>query len=59
MDTAEAHFHRGRMLGVKGQHNEAIKEYRKALEIDPHYRPARANLELRRLLYERGAIRRR
>lgn len=40
----EAHLSQGRLHSIKGEYEEAIEEYKKALEIDPNYKPARINL---------------
>jgi len=40
----EAHLYQGRLHSVKGEYREAIEEYKKALEIDPNYKPAKVNL---------------
>lgn len=42
----KAHLDRGRLLSVHGKFKEAIKEYERALEIDPDYEEARTNLGL-------------
>ena len=42
--TKEAYLYQGRLHSVKGEYKEAIKEYKKALEIDPNYKAARVNL---------------
>lgn len=44
MKTKEAHLYQGRLYSVKGEYKEAIEEYKKALEIDPNYKPAKINL---------------
>ncbi|MDI6892496.1 MAG: tetratricopeptide repeat protein [Actinomycetota bacterium] len=46
MNQAEEHFNRGRILSVKGLYQEAIAEYKKALQIDPDYSQGRTNLGL-------------
>jgi len=42
--TAETHNGLGYVLGRQGRGDEAIAEYRKAIEIDPKYAPAYNNL---------------
>lgn len=42
--TKEAYLYQGRLHSVKGEYREAIEEYKKALEIDPNYKPAKVNL---------------
>ncbi len=44
MSDKEAHLYQGRLHSVKGKYKEAIEEYKKALEIDPNYKPAKINL---------------
>jgi len=44
MKTKEEHLYQGRLYSVKGEYEKAIEEYRKALEIDPNYMPAKVNL---------------
>lgn len=44
--TKEDHLCQGRLHSVKGEYEEAVEEYEKALEIDPHYQPARVNVGL-------------
>lgn len=55
MKDKKVHFDKGRILSVQGKYEEAIEEYRKALEIDPNYRQARTNLEL--IYYMKGMSR--
>lgn len=43
-ETKEAYLYQGRLHSVKGEYKEAMEEYRKALEIDPNYKPAKVNL---------------
>ena len=45
MKEAEKHFNRGRAFSLKGRNPEAIKAYKKALEIDPCHTQARINLK--------------
>lgn len=45
MKTKKEHLYLGRLYSVKGEYKKAIKEYKKALEIDPNYKPARINLK--------------
>ena len=40
----EAHLYQGRIHSVKGEYKEAVEEYKKALKIDPNYKPAKVNL---------------
>ena len=40
-------------MSVQGKFKEAIDEYKKALEIDPNYKKAKANLRLIYYLYYR------
>ena len=54
MAAKEDHLCRGRLYAAKGEHKEAIAEYREALRIDPHYKPARVNLSL--ASYMRGEV---
>ncbi|MBU4311711.1 MAG: tetratricopeptide repeat protein [Candidatus Omnitrophica bacterium] len=42
--TKEVYLYQGRLHSVKGEYREAIEEYKKALEIDPNYKPAKVNL---------------
>jgi len=44
--TKEDHLCQGRLHSVKGEYQEAVGEYEKALEIDPNHEPARVNLGL-------------
>lgn len=46
MEDKKIHLNRGRLLSVQGKFEEAIKEYKKALKIDPKYKPALTNLKL-------------
>jgi len=46
LSAAETHLRRGRRFAVQGMHAEAIREYERALEMDPHFEPARLNLTL-------------
>jgi tetratricopeptide (TPR) repeat protein len=43
-ETIEGHLYQGRLHSIKGECEKAIEEYRKALEIDPNYKPAKVNL---------------
>ncbi len=45
MNNAQIYFNRGRVLSMKGLHQEAIDAYKKALEIDPGHSQARTNLK--------------
>ncbi len=51
MEDKKVHLYRGRLLSVQGKFEEAIKEYKKALEIDPKYKPALTNLKLIQWMY--------
>ncbi len=42
--TKKTHLYQGRLYSVKGEYKKAIEEYKKALEIDPNYKPAKVNL---------------
>lgn len=44
MKTKEEHLYQGRLHSVTGEYKEAVEEYKKALEIDPDYEPAKINL---------------
>jgi len=52
--TKEAHLYQGRLHSVRGEYNEAITEYKKALEIDPNYKPAKVNLAF--ISYMKGPL---
>lgn len=52
--TKEAYLYQGRLHSVKGEYKEAIEEYKKALEIDPNYQPAKINLAF--ISYMRGPL---
>lgn len=43
-DEAEAHFGEGVLLAGKGKHEEAEKEYREAIRLNPDYLGALRNL---------------
>ena len=45
MKTKEEHLYQGRLHSVKGEYKEAVEEYKKALEIDLNYKPAKFNLD--------------
>jgi len=53
MEDKKVYLNRGRLLSVQGRFKEAIKEYKRALEIDPDYKQARTNLGLIYYLYYR------
>ncbi|MCK4244073.1 MAG: tetratricopeptide repeat protein [Candidatus Omnitrophica bacterium] len=53
MEDKKGYLNRGRLLSVQGKFKEAIDEYKKALEIDPNYKKAKANLRLIYYLYYR------
>jgi len=44
MEDKKTHLDRGRILAVQGKYEEAIEEYREALNIDPNCKQARVNL---------------
>ena len=44
-DMARRHYYRGVMLTYEGQPDEAVAEYRAALEINPNHKDARRDLE--------------
>lgn len=52
--TKEEYLYQGRLHSVKGEYKEAIEEYKKALEIDPNYKPAKINLGL--ITYMKGPL---
>jgi len=54
MKTKQAHLYQGRLYSVKGEDKEAIEEYKKALKIDPDYKPAQVNLGL--ISYMKGSL---
>ncbi|MEW6674781.1 MAG: tetratricopeptide repeat protein [Nitrospirota bacterium] len=54
MKTKEEHLYLGILHSVKGEYKEAIKEYKKALEIDPNYKPAKVNLAF--ISYMKGVL---
>lgn len=45
-DSASLHYNLGYILGQNGQKDEAIKEFRIVLEIDPGHDLAKRNLEM-------------
>jgi len=51
MESKRDHLYRGRLLSVQGKFKEAIEEYKKALAIDPNYKPALTNLKLIQWMY--------
>jgi len=51
MEDKRVHLNRARLLSVQGKFKEAVKEYKKALEIDPKYKPALTNLKLIQWMY--------
>ena len=53
-DTATDHYNFGLTLGVQGQLEEAITEYRKAIRLDPDY--GEAHYQLGVLLEKRGEV---
>ncbi|MCK4431983.1 MAG: tetratricopeptide repeat protein [Candidatus Aminicenantes bacterium] len=53
MEDKKEYLNRGRLLSVQGKFKEAIDEYKKAIEIDPNYKQAKANLRLINYLYYR------
>jgi hypothetical protein len=54
MDNAGEHFNRGRMFSMKGLYPEAVKAYKRALEIEPGHTQARTNLKFVRYLSGEG-----
>jgi len=54
MKTKEEHLYQGRLHSVKGDYKKAIEEYKKALEIDPNYKPAKVNLGF--IYYMKGQL---
>ena len=54
MKTKETHLYQGRLHSVKGKYKEAIEEYKKALGIDPNYKPAKINLAF--ISYMKGPL---
>ena len=44
-EKAKAHLDRGRIFGIQGKYMEAIKEYKRALKLDPGSRQALTNLQ--------------
>ena len=51
---AKAHYNIGRVLARRGETDEAMKEYQRALELNPRYAYAHTNFGL--LLLDRGQI---
>ncbi len=45
---AQEHFNRGRLFAIEGKNEKAIKEYEKALQIEPTYKKAQVNLDFLR-----------
>lgn len=54
MKTKKEHLYLGRLYSVKGEYKKAIKEYKKALEIDPNYKLAKVNLGF--IYYMKGPL---
>jgi len=52
--TPEEHLYQGRLHSVKGEYKKAIEAYKKALEIDPNYKPAKVNLAF--ISYMKGPL---
>jgi len=52
--TKEEYLYQGRLHSVKGEYKKAIEEYKRALEIDPNYKPAKVNLGF--LSYMNGSL---
>ncbi len=46
LDTADGHYNRGNALAKAGKAEEAIREYDRALELDPQHADARYNRDL-------------
>ncbi len=44
-EQAKAHLDRGRFFGIQGKYEEAIEEYKRALEFDPNSKQALTNLK--------------
>ena len=45
---AQEHFNRGRLFAIQAKNERAIKEYEKALQIEPTYKQAQVNLDFLR-----------
>ena len=43
-DEAQHYFNKGRLFAIDGKNKKAIKAYKKALEIEPNFKPAKDNL---------------
>ena len=41
---AQKHFNKGKLLAVQGEYDEAIREYERALKIEPLFTKAKTNL---------------
>ncbi|MFZ6016846.1 MAG: tetratricopeptide repeat protein [Nitrospirota bacterium] len=54
MKIKEEHLYLGRLHSVKGEYKKAIEEYKKALKIDPDYKPAKVNLAF--ISYMKGVL---
>jgi len=54
METKEMYLYLGRLHSVKGEYKKAVEEYKKALEIDPNYKPAKVNLGF--ISYMKGSL---
>ena len=52
MASKEDHLYNGRLYSVKGEYKKAIEEYKKALAIDPEYKPVKVNMALLSYLKE-------
>ena len=52
--TKESHLYQGRLYSVKGEYKKAIEEYKKALGINPDYKPAKVNLSF--ITYMKGLL---
>ena len=53
---AAAYYNRGNTKGVLGQHEEAIADYDKALQIDPQLAAAYYNREAARIMLQRTSL---
>ena len=45
---AQEHFNKAKLLAIQGKNEKAIKEYEKALQIEPTYKQAQVNLDFLR-----------
>lgn len=42
---AQEHFNKAKLFAIQGKYEEATREYKKALEIEPTYKKAQVNLD--------------